>query len=58
MSEPTLSRDWERWQALWRRAGNASAVAVRLLALPSSLPRPRSDTRGIRSRRPWDSWSA
>ena len=23
MSEPTPSRDWERWQALWRRAGNA-----------------------------------
>ena len=27
MSEPTPSRDWERWQALWRRAGNAGAVA-------------------------------
>jgi hypothetical protein len=27
MSEPTSSRDWERWQALWRRAGNAGAVA-------------------------------
>src|SRR3989475_10596264 len=27
MSEPTPSRDWERWQALWRRAGNAGVVA-------------------------------
>jgi len=27
MSEPTASRDWERWQALWRRAGDAGAVA-------------------------------
>ncbi len=27
MSDPTLSREWERWQALWRRAGNAGAVA-------------------------------
>src|SRR3989449_3419027 len=27
MSEPTPSRDWERWQALWRRAGDAGAVA-------------------------------
>lgn len=27
MSEPTPSRDWERWRALWRRAGNAGAVA-------------------------------
>jgi len=27
MSEPTPPRDWERWQALWRRAGDAGAVA-------------------------------
>ena len=27
MSEPTPSGDWERWQALWRRAGNAGVVA-------------------------------
>ena len=27
MSDPTLSREWERWQALWRRAGDAGAVA-------------------------------
>src|SRR4029077_20580419 len=27
MSDPTLSREWERWQALWRRAGYAGAVA-------------------------------
>jgi hypothetical protein len=27
MSEPTPSRDWERWQALWRRAGGAGTVA-------------------------------
>ena len=27
MSEPMPSRDWERWQALWRHAGNAGALA-------------------------------
>ena len=27
MSESTPSRDWEQWQALWRRTGNAGAVA-------------------------------
>jgi hypothetical protein len=27
MSEPTPARDWERWEALWRRAGSADAVA-------------------------------
>ena len=28
MTEPTPDRDWERWQALWRRAGSADAVAL------------------------------
>jgi hypothetical protein len=27
MSEPTPTRDWERWQALWRRSGTAAVGA-------------------------------
>ena len=38
MSDPTLSREWERWQALWRRAGNAGAVAQ---AAPRQIARAR-----------------
>jgi hypothetical protein len=38
MSEPTAPRDWERWQALWRRAGDAGAVAQ---AAPHRIARAR-----------------